>query len=126
MYHLRLCKGLSYCSAFIKATKNNPDVFTDSKELVDKAIQSGFFMLVENESPKEPEEEVLPKEEPEVPAQDPIDYEELAKKTKGELLAFAREHKIDTSKARSKAEILMDISHAFGGSYTMMELQQEV
>lgn len=126
MYHLKLKKGLSYCSAFIKANKNNPDVFTDNKTLVDKAIQSGFFMLVQNESPKEPEVKELPEEEPEVPAGDPVDYEALSKKTKNELIAFARLHKIDISKAKNKAEILMDISHAFGGSYTMMELQQEV
>lgn len=126
MYHLKLKKGLSYCSAFIKATKQKPDVFTDNKNLVDKALQSGFFTLIENESPKEPEVKELPKEEPETPIGDPIDYEQLAKKTKGELLAFARTHKIDVSKAKSKNEILMDISHAFGGSYTMMELQQEV
>lgn len=46
MYHLRLCKALSY-TGVVSATRKNPDVFTEDKAVADKAIASGYFQLVE-------------------------------------------------------------------------------
>ena len=32
MYHIRLCKGLSYCGV-VSATRKEPDVFVEDKEI---------------------------------------------------------------------------------------------
>lgn len=45
MFHLRLIKGLSYFG-IVSATKKNPDVYTDDKATADKAVASGYFVLV--------------------------------------------------------------------------------
>lgn len=42
MYHLRLIKGLSYSGA-VSASKEHPDVFTDSEEKYSRAMESGYF-----------------------------------------------------------------------------------
>ncbi len=46
MLHLRLCKGLSY-SGVVKATKQAPDVFTESEEIAAAAVATGYFKLME-------------------------------------------------------------------------------
>ena len=46
MYHIKLCKALSYYGA-VQATKETPDVFIENKEIADKAIESGYFKMVE-------------------------------------------------------------------------------
>ena len=45
--------------------------------------------------------------------------------TKAELLKYAEENDIDVEGCKTKADILEVISAANGGSYTMMELQEE-
>lgn len=49
MYHLKLCKGLSYygMDGVLKATRQQPDVHTEDKATADAAVASGFFKLVE-------------------------------------------------------------------------------
>lgn len=48
MYHLKLCKGLSYHSmdGKITATRQQPDIYTEDKAVADAAVASGFFKLV--------------------------------------------------------------------------------
>jgi len=46
MYHLRLCKGLSY-SGIVSASKREPDVFVEDKSTADQALATGFFTLIE-------------------------------------------------------------------------------
>ena len=53
------------------------------------------------------------------------DYDALAKMSKAELIAFAKEREIDVSKCRTKSDILEEISIAYGGSPTMIDLQRE-
>lgn len=48
MYHLRLCKALSY-TGVVSATRKEPDVFTEDKAIADKALASGYFRLVEDD-----------------------------------------------------------------------------
>lgn len=48
MYHLRLCKALSY-TGVVSATRKEPDVFTEDKAIADKALASGYFQLVEDD-----------------------------------------------------------------------------
>ena len=126
MYHLKLIKSLSYYSGVIKATAKKPDVYVTDKAVADKALNTGFFRLIEDKPTPKPKAE--PKSEPEPepqPEQETPDYDVLASKTKAELIKFANEKGISLEGCKTKAEILMEISHNFGGSYTMMELQQE-
>ena len=54
MYHLKLCRGLSYygMDGALKATRKQPDVLTEDKAIADAAVASGFFKLVgEGEAP---------------------------------------------------------------------------
>jgi hypothetical protein len=46
MYHLKLCRGISYSNGEVSATRKRPDVFVDSKETADAAVASGYFKLV--------------------------------------------------------------------------------
>ncbi len=48
MYHLKLCRGLSYCNASgtIKATRQKPDIYIKDKATADAAVASGFFSLI--------------------------------------------------------------------------------
>ena len=115
MYHLRLCKALSY-TGVVSATRKEPDVFTEDKAIADKAIASGYFQLVEA---AEQEDTGQQEEENEV------DYEELSNMTKAELTAYAAEHGISLEGCSTKADMLSAISVANGGGYTMIDLQKE-
>ena len=48
-YHLRLVKALSY-TGIVKASKQNPDVFTDDKSVADKVLESGYFSFIESDT----------------------------------------------------------------------------
>ena len=61
----------------------------------------------------------------EVGAEPEPDYDALSSMTKAELTAYAQERGIDISKCRTKSDILTEISMAYGGSPTMMDLQRE-
>lgn len=115
MYHLRLCKALSY-TGVVSATKKEPDVFTEDKAIADKALASGYFQLVETEE----QEDAGQQEE-----ENEVDYEGLSNMTKAELTAYAAEHGISLEGCTTKADMLSAISAANGGSYTMIDLQKE-
>lgn len=134
MYHLKLCKALSY-TGVVRATKEEPDVFVEDKAIADKAVASGYFkLLVEKEAQEDiisaanEDEEGESQEATETDAiaasEDGVDYEALSKKTKAELLAYANANGIDVSKCNNKADILEAISVANGGSPTMIDLQE--
>ena len=46
MYHLKLCKGLSYSNGKVTATRQRPDVYVDDKATADTAVASGYFRLL--------------------------------------------------------------------------------
>lgn len=48
MFHLRLIKARSY-TGVVKATAENPDVYTDDKQTADYAVGTGYFSLVDTE-----------------------------------------------------------------------------
>lgn len=48
MFHLRLIKARSY-TGIVKATAENPDVYTDDKQTADYAVGTGYFSLVDTE-----------------------------------------------------------------------------
>lgn len=117
MYHLRLCKALSY-TGVVSATKEKPDVFTEDKAIADKAVASGYFLLVETAEAEDTENAGEQ-------AENEVDYEGLSDMTKAELTAYAKEHGISLEGCSTKADILAAISVANGGSPTMIELQKE-
>lgn len=119
MYHIRLKSALSFYSKHGCATPKSPDIYTDDKAWVDKVVERGMFELISEPEPK-------PEKKPEPKKEYRPDYEKLEKMTKAQLTQFAKENEIDVSKCKSRADLLVEISHHFGGSYTMMELQQEV
>ncbi len=51
MYHLKLCRGLSYCNASgtVKATRQKPDIYIEDKATANAAVASGFFSLIGEE-----------------------------------------------------------------------------
>ena len=158
MYHLRLIKGLSYTGA-VRATKKEPDVYTDDEAIAQGAVASGYFELLQDpESAQTVNDEALPPdlvpegdgesgedeedgedgddedqpldftpgdEEDEIPRKVTPDFETLSAMTKAELIAYANERGIDLAGCRTKEDILGAISVAFGGSYTMIDLQHE-
>lgn len=128
MYHLRLIKALSY-NGIISATKKHPDVYTNDKAIVDKAVASGYFAIVTEVDV--PHIEIIPPKQEPTKDQNSIvgeipDYETMSKQTKAELNQYAQAHGISTDGCKTKADILEVISAAYGGSHTMMELQKEI
>ena len=121
MYHLRLIMGLSYDGA-VHATRKDPDVYTEDRAAVEEAVASGYFALIGETAIQEGENV---DEEEAAPSEERPDLEALAAKTKAELIAFAEEHEIDLAGCRTKADILGAISVAYGGSYTMIDLQTQ-
>lgn len=119
MFHIRLAKALSY-SGIVSATKKNPDVFVEDKATADAAVATGYFIFIDQRDGGHSEQ---PPEEP--GGSEAPDFEALSKQTKAELAKYAQEHGISTEECKTKADILQAISVAHGGSYTMMELQQE-
>lgn len=121
MYHLRLCKALSY-TGVVSATKKEPDVFTEDKAIAYMAVASGYFQLVESGK-----QDGAGLQEVEAPAEEEneVDYEGLSDMTKAELTAYAAEHGISLEGCNTKADMLSAISAANGGSYTMIDLQKE-
>lgn len=120
MFHLRLVKGLSYDGA-IHATRSSPDAFTDDEATASYAVASGYFALVDEPAAQEG----ASAEEEEASSEETPDLEALAAKSKAELTAFAEAHEIDLAGCRTKADILEAISVAYGGSYTMIDLQKQ-
>ena len=51
MFHLRLCKGLSYMG-IVRATKTEPDVYVPEEEKAKALVTSGYFEMVTSEAEK--------------------------------------------------------------------------
>lgn len=88
-YHLRLIKGLSYCG-IVTATVKNPDVYTEDSNIADKAVNSGYFELVNTD-----DSEIIDFDD------NNIDFNSY---TVTELKAYANEHNINVSDCKNKAE----------------------
>lgn len=132
MYHLRLCKALSY-TGIVSATKEKPDVFVEDKAIADKAIASGYFELVETKTQIEPD----------TPANASIDRNQLEEMKVDDLKRLAEDMGLDISDLKKKADLIEAIAAEevkvpaeysdegeadFGegeGSPTMIELQKE-
>ena len=130
MYHLKLMKALSYYGV-VKATKKNPDVYTEDKATADAAVASGYFKLVdEAQEPPEGGEEKEPGEgggnkEP---------GKKLEEMTVPELETFAAYKNISLKGISKKADIIAKLKDELGeetenevdyGSPTMTELQKQ-
>lgn len=103
MYHLKLCKGLSYygMGGALKATRQQPDVLTEDKAIADAAVASGFFKLVgEGEAPGfPPPGEVLGH----------LDPAQLESMTIPDLKKLAGEMGVDTKGLKAKGDIIAAI-----------------
>ncbi len=123
IYHLRLCKALSYCGV-VEATKKNPDVFVEDKATADEAVATGYFKLVEEEADHEP-----PKDP--APPKDPEPGKTLDEMTVPELETYAAYKGVSLKGVRGKENILAKLTEELGetegevdyGSPTMTELQ---
>lgn len=124
MYHLKLKKALSY-SGIVSATNKKPDVFVEDESVVNQAVASGYFELVQNK-PATP----APKKEQESNSEGKM----LNEMTVGELLAFASYKGISTKGISKKANIIARLKEKLPeqeingkiiyGSPTMIELQK--
>lgn len=100
-YHLRLSKGLSYCGV-ISATKQRPDIYTDSKDVADRAVASGYFRLIGSaDAPKQPE--------PPAQLTATLDPEQLNAMSASELRRLAGEMGLEV-KGLGKAELVKAIA----------------
>lgn len=103
MYHLKLCKGLSYygMDGALKATRKQPDVLTEDKAIADAAVASGFFKLVgEGEAPAfPPAGEVLGH----------LDPAQLESMTIPDLKKLAGEMGVDIKGLKAKGDIIAAI-----------------
>lgn len=103
MYHLRLCKGLSYygMGGALKATRQQPDVHTEDKATADAAVASGFFKLVSG-----PETPDFP---PPGEVVGHLDPEQLESMTIPDLKKLAGEMGVDIKGLKDKAAIIKAI-----------------
>ncbi len=102
MYHLKLIKGLSYCG-IIEATKKKPDVFVKDKAIVDIAVATGYFKLIE-----EIEEMLKDKEEP-LRQTKYFSEIELTNMKLDDLKQFAVDIGVDTKGFKSKVDYIKAI-----------------
>lgn len=101
MYHLKLCKGLSYSNGKVTATKRNPGVFVDDKATADALLASGYFKLISGpEAPDfPPPGEVLGH----------LDPEQLDNMTIPELKKLAEDMGVDIKGLKAKVDIIAAI-----------------
>lgn len=101
MYHLKLCKGLSYSNGKVTATKRNPGVFVDDKATADALLASGYFKLISG-----PEATSFP---PPGEVTGHLDPEQLDGMTIPELKKLAEEMGVDVKGLKAKADIIAAI-----------------
>lgn len=101
MYHLKLCKGLSYSNGKVTATKRNPGVFVDDKATADALLASGYFKLISGpEAPDfPPPGEVLGH----------LDPAQLESMTIPDLKKLAGEMGVDIKGLKAKGDIIAAI-----------------
>lgn len=129
MYHLRLCKALSY-TGIVSATKKEPDVYTEDKAVAEKAVASGYFELV-----SETEKQLKT-------IKGYLDKRQLEEMKVDDLKSLAEKLGIDISNLKKKAELVEAIADVEveapvqddenevdyeedEGSPTMIDLQKE-
>lgn len=101
MFHLKLCKGLSY-SGIVSATKENPDVFVEEERTALAAVSTGYFRLLEVSA--------LEEEDSQQTLTGPVTV--LDVKTLAELKEYAKENGIELSGATKKEDVLAAIIQA--------------
>lgn len=130
MYHLKLIKSLSY-HGIVKATKENPDVYTDDEATATAAVATGFFELVESPEQQDSQTEFEPEIEPEESEQE--QGKTLEDMTVAELETFATYNGVSLKGIKGKAKIIAHLRGTLGekadgavtyGSPTMVDLQE--
>lgn len=125
MYHLKLIKSLSY-HGIVKATKENPDVYTDDEEVADAAVATGFFELAESPTPQNVSEA-------EPGASEQKHGKTLEEMTVAEIETFATYYGVSLKGIKGKAKIIAHLRETLGdkaagvveyGSPTMVEIQE--
>lgn len=121
-YHLKLVKALSYCGV-VTATQKNPDVYVENKAIVDKAVSTGYFKLIEGmeETPNGGDAETQGKT--------------LEEMTVSELETFAAYKGVSLKGITKKVDIIAKLKEELGeeetenevdyGSPTMTGLQEQ-
>lgn len=123
MYRIRLIKGLSYTDGKINATKAKPDVDVEEKADAIRYVNTGFFVLVEEQAKTDADQERVEggKEEAAADQEGAADYFDadlfqepekpdlatvLQGKTVEELKAYAKGVSIDLTGLTKKQEII--------------------
>ena len=118
MFHLRLCKGLSYLG-IVRATKAEPDVYVQEEEKANSLVASGYFEMVTSEAEKnqplagtikdtETDENMFGEAESDE-GQEESELMELQKKSKPELIEYANVAGIDITGCKTKDDIYQKI-----------------
>lgn len=121
MFHLRLCRGLSYLG-IVRATKAEPDVYVQEEEKANALVASGYFEMVTSGAEKvqpftgctseaDSIEEMFGEEAEEKVQEDP-ELMELQKKSKSELIEYAGQNGIDITGCKTKDDIYQKIVEA--------------
>lgn len=123
MFHLRLCKGLSYMG-IVRATKTEPDVYIpeEEKAKAKALVASGYFEMVTSEAEKiqpltgdtekaESDMNMFEEETEDETRSDP-ELMELQKKNKAELIEYAGQNGIDITGCKTKDDIYQKIVEA--------------
>lgn len=122
MFHLRLCKGLSYLG-IVRATVAEPDVYVQEEEKARDLVTSGYFEMVTGEAEKiqpltggvektESTEDIFEEEFEENEVQGNPVLMELQKKNKAELIEYAGQNGIDITGCKTKDDIYQKIVEA--------------
>lgn len=124
MYHLKLIKSLSY-HGIVKATRENPDVYTDDEAVATAAVATGFFELVESPAQQTPQPEAEPEESEQ--------GKTLEEMTVAEIETFATYYGVSLKGINTKAKKIAHLRETLGdkaagavtyGSPTMVELEE--
>ncbi len=114
MYILKLTGVRSY-SGTVRATEAQPFVEVETEAQAQTLIATRHFELCNPETVNMGADETDPFQP---------DYAELSKMTKAELTEYAEHEAISLKDCKTKADILTAISLAFGGSASMIALEQ--
>ena len=124
MYHLKLIKSLSY-HGIVKATRENPDVYTDDEAVATAAVATGFFELVESPAQQTSQPEAEPEESEQ--------GKTLEEMTVAEIETFATYYGVSLKGINTKAKKIAHLRETLGdkaagavtyGSPTMVDLEE--
>lgn len=125
MITVKLVKARSY-SGTVKATKAQPYVSVNTEEEAKALVDTGYFEICASSASDDINNDDGDDASNDDSGESLPNYEVLSKMTKSELAAYADENGINIEGCKTKADILEAISVANGGSYTMIDLQEEV